>query len=89
MKVIIEAVSYTPDREPVNIHYAGYLVRTGPFARSMICSTTQSKLAARSPAAIQAIAPGYWSDEELKAELLAHLEELGFPVELVVNSNPS
>lgn len=81
IQVVIEATQYTPDREPVLIHWAGKGVSTGPFSRTNIHSTTQTDLIARSAA------PGYWSDDEVKAELQAHLDAIGILAEIVPNTD--
>ena len=86
--VVIEVLQYTPDREPVIIHYCGVGVATGPLASSQRHHTTQTALGARSPLELQSLAPGYWSCAEVRAELLAHLEAHGIAAEIVPNPAP-
>lgn len=82
IEIVLEAVQFTPDREPVIIQYAGRGVTTGPFARSQQHHTTQAALADRSTI------PGYWSDVETKADLAAHLAEHGIAAVIVDNVEP-
>jgi hypothetical protein len=78
IQIVIEAVTYTPDLEPVHIHYTGVQGTTGPLAKHHIHYTSQSALSARSGKG-----EGYWSCEEVKASLKEHLEAIGMSVELV------
>jgi hypothetical protein len=82
IEIIIEAVQHTPDREPVIIQYTGHGVTTGPFARTQQHHTTQTALSNRYGT------PDYWSDAEVKAELLAHLEAHGLSATIVDNVDP-
>lgn len=77
--IVVEAVQHTPDREPVVIQYSAKPPATGPLASTQQLHTTQATLAARSGI------PDYWSDGEIKAELLAHLEAHGVAAEIVQN----
>jgi len=83
VQVVVTAVSYTPDCEPVHIHYEGVGVSGGPLAQSNICHTTQADLSARSGK------PGYWGDAETKAELADHLAENGLVVTVADNTEPT
>lgn len=78
LRIIIEAVVYTPGQEAVHVHYAGAPGTTGPMAGHRIFHTTQNDLSALSGS------PGYWSDVELTAALAAHLTEHGIAAEIAL-----
>jgi hypothetical protein len=80
--VVINAVQFTPDRQPVLIQYAGHEVSSGPLAGRQMHHTTQAVLEARSGI------PGSWGDAECKAELAAHLAEHGIAAVIVDNLEP-
>jgi hypothetical protein len=83
--VVIEAVQYTPDREPVVVHYRARDAIAGPLATTNLFHTTQPELAARGTAAARAGEAWYWSCDEVKAALADHLAEHGFAVSVVAN----
>jgi hypothetical protein len=77
--VVINAIQFTPDREPVLIQYSGHGVTSGPLAQTQLHHTTQDALSARSGTA------GSWGDADVKAELAAHLAEHGIAAVIVDN----
>lgn len=70
----IEAVQFTPGRDPVLVHYSGK-VDTGPLAKASIFSTTQTALAGMKPGADPAAV--VWGDVAVVDALEAHLAESG------------
>lgn len=77
MRIVIEAVSYTPGKDAVLIHYATFPGDPTPFPGSHICHTSQDALSRRSGI------PGYWSDVEIRVELLNYLSSHGLEVDIV------
>ena len=77
MRIVIEAVNYTPGKDAVLIHYATFPGDPTPFPGSHICHTSQTALSKRSGI------PGYWSDVEIKTELVNYFSEHGLTVEVV------
>lgn len=82
--VCIEAISFTPGREPVIIQYSGLNTTVGPLATSQLHHATQAALQTRvkSPGAV-------WGDAEAIADLADHLTDCGIAAEVVVNADPS
>lgn len=71
----IEAVQFTPGRDPVLIHYAGKGIESGPLAKASIFSTTQTKLAGvPTDAKPEDVV---WGDTAVVAALEEHLAESG------------
>lgn len=71
----IEAVQFTPGRDPVMVHYTGKGIESGPLAKSSIFSTTQTALAGVEPGADpESIV---WGDSAVVTALEAHLAENG------------
>lgn len=75
--VLVEAVSFTPGREPVVIQYRARDAKSGPLAQSQLHHTTQPALERRC-----VVGATTWGDDEIKAELRAHLNECGMIVEI-------
>jgi hypothetical protein len=67
----IESIQYTAGREPVLVQYRAAMLKTGPFARTLNFSTTQTELQALR-------VPGTpWDDAEVVTALETHLAENG------------
>jgi hypothetical protein len=77
MRIIIEAVSYTPGKDAVLVYYTNFPGDPTPFPGTHIFHTSQAALSRRSGN------PGYWSDAEIRTELLNYLSEHGFSVEII------
>ncbi len=95
IEIVIEAVQFTPDRDPVLIQYSGKGALTGPFSKPQQHHTTQTALVERMAPSVRAAleAAGldpvnHWGLGEEKAELLAHLTEHGIYAEIVPNVDP-
>lgn len=86
VEVIIEVIQYTPDNEPVVIHYSGKGKTNGPLSRTAQHHTTQTALAARIIPANRGVLQDRWGCDEAKAELVVHLAENGITAVVVENT---
>lgn len=85
VQVVIEAVQFTPDRRAARVQFCGHGVALGLLARSSEYHPTQDDWAALAPADLQAAAPGYWSDTEVKEHLRQYLASQGIVATIVAN----
>lgn len=79
-QVVIEAISFTPGREPVIIQYSACNTKVGPLASSQLHHATQEKLRARCARGVLE-----WGDAEAIAELSEHLTECGISAEVLAS----
>lgn len=82
LPIVIEAVQYTPGRDPVYVQYTGHNIETGPFAKTQGFHTTQVALEEQSGT------PGRGGDEDIYALLQVDLATHGINAEIIENVDP-